>query len=119
MRGDRFSVDEDLARVVDTVELQRAAAASLRAIDPRPLGRPLGEPRLPLEIRRRNLAGAREVVDDAAGHTRGQPPGRVPRLVHVPAPLVAEPASELPLAEELYHSSKFVSRPSTKVLISC
>src|SRR5204863_398127 len=63
VRENLRAVDEHLALVVDAVELQRAAADA-RTVDPRAVGRPLGEPRVPLEVGRRHLARMDEIVDD-------------------------------------------------------
>jgi hypothetical protein len=84
--------------VGDTLELDRPTAAvddHAPPVDPRTLGDPLGEPAVPLEVRRRHLARADEVVEHAPGHTSGQPTRRVPRLVgaDVPLPLAAEAAT--------------------------
>ena len=69
---------------------------------------PLGERGSALVVGRRRLAGAHEVVDDAARHARRQPARRVPRLVGPTCqlPLVAEAAAQLPVvAVEAGHSS--------------
>src|SRR6266536_3463784 len=105
-----LAVDEHRRLVVDALELDRAAAHA-PTVHPRPLGDPFGEPAVALEVRVRHLTGAHEVVHDAAGHASGQPARRIPGLVHVPPPLLAEPAFHLPVvAVARHHSSKSVSR---------
>src|SRR5581483_7358847 len=83
-------------------------------VHPAALRHPFGQPAVALVVRARRLAGPHEVVEDAARHARGQPPGRVPGLVRadVPAPLVAQAAADLPVVavEEDHCSSRFVSR---------
>src|SRR4051794_16454432 len=114
---DLGAVDEHRRLMVGARELDRPAVHSC-PVYPRALGHPLREAAVALEVRIGHLARAHEVVDDAARHARRQPARCVPRLVHVPAPLLAEPALELPAG----HSSRSVSRtpsPSTtNVLIS-
>src|SRR5438046_299387 len=93
-------------------------APHARAAHPRPLGDPFREAAVPLEVGVGNLAGAHEVVDDAPRHARRKPAGVVPRLVHVPAPLLAEPALELPAHDSSRSVSRTSSPSSTNVLIS-
>src|SRR5437588_5319598 len=111
---DLFPVDEHRRLVVDALERDRPAADA-RAVHPGPLRDPLGEARAAPEVDVRDLTGAHQVVDDASGHTRGEPAGRVPGLVHVPAPFLADPSFDLPA----HDSSRSVSRWPTNVLISC
>ena len=106
------TVDEDGRRVVDSREADRPRALDPTPVDPGPLRHPLGEPAVAAVVRIRDLTGAPEVVEDAARDAGGQPARRIPGLLQVPAPLVAEAAAELPFVPtEAYccHSSRFVS----------
>ena len=83
-----LAVDEHGRLMVDSTELDRAAFDPA-AVHPGPRRYPLGEQALALEVGVVQLSRADEVVDDTARHARGQPTRPLPRVVHVPAPLLA------------------------------
>jgi hypothetical protein len=124
-------VNEDGGGVVDAGELDASPfPVDSPPVDPGPLRHPLGEAAVALAVEVGNLAGPHQVVEDAAGNARRQPPRRVPGLVRadMPLPFVTEASAHLPgvAVESDHHSSRLVSataasgsRGTLNVLIWC